>query len=115
MSPPCRCTILDQIGDDLVIGAHVPGRAQIGDVAAGPGNILTETEIDAAGRVFVVIEGVVGQSIAEHRCQIGAIGELHPHRQRRLTVIEAIFPGQPRNWRCARPAAIAVGVGKVVE
>ena len=45
------------------------GRANEVDVAADAGEVLLELGVEAGGGVLVVVEGVVGDGVAEHRHQ----------------------------------------------
>ena len=53
----------DEIGDNLVVAADVHNRADIIGVAAETGKVLAEADKNAVGRMLVVVERVVGQSV----------------------------------------------------
>src|SRR5215471_8284640 len=59
---------------------------QIADVAADAGEILPEVNQQTVSRVFVVVERVVGQRIAQRRSDRRAIGKFLANGQGRLTV-----------------------------
>ena len=74
----------DEIGDDLIVGAEVGDRTHIGHVAAETGEILAEAEQQAAGGMLVVVERVVGQSVAGERRQESPVSQLEADGQRGL-------------------------------
>ena len=97
----------DEIADDFVVAAQIDRRAQIGDVAADAGEILTETDEQATGRIFVVVERVVGQAVTDHRREIGAQRQFLAHRQRGLADIA--------DRRAGQTVGLRAGVGRIAE
>src|ERR1700744_458501 len=79
----------DEIRHNFVIGAEIHRALDIGRVTAGACDILAEYEIDAVGRVFVVVERVVDDTVARCGGDRCTIGELGPNRQRGFAVGEA--------------------------
>src|ERR1700677_4068409 len=82
----------NKVGENLIVGAQVGNGANVGDGAAETGDVLTEVDQETVGRTLVVVERVVGQSIAWHRSQIRPVGKFLADRQRSLVGWPAVVP-----------------------
>src|SRR5277367_5479279 len=82
----------NKIRENLIVGAQIGNGANVGDGAAQTGDVLTQVDQETVGRTFVVVERVVGQSIAGHRSQIRPVGKFLADRQRSLEGRSAVVP-----------------------
>ena len=81
--------------DRLVVAADIAGGADEVHVAADAGEVLLEIGEQAAGRVPVVVERVVGERVADQRGQDRALRQFAPDRQRGF----AVWSSQARSGR----------------
>src|ERR1700682_1045958 len=79
----------DNVRDQRCVILCVDRRLQIAHVAAQAGEILLEINVQAVGRVLVVVQRIVIQRIADRRRQGLASLKFLAHRQRRFAVGEA--------------------------
>ena len=70
MLPPGTLRTLTTSGEHFVVVARLSRRTDEIHVAADTRKILLEFGIETAGRQLVVVEGVVGQRIADQRRQL---------------------------------------------
>src|SRR6185312_13127379 len=74
----------------FVVIAQVGGGAEEVHVAAEASEVLVEFGVEAAGRVLVVVERVVGNRVADQGGQRRTAGQFDTNWQRRFAVLEAI-------------------------
>ena len=104
----------NDVGEHLVVAAGVDGRTDEVDVAAGAGEVLFELGVNAGGRVPVVVEGVIGDRVTQHRDDNRARRELFADGQRGFTVGVTVTAIRAKRFACrvhARSTWLYQGVG----
>jgi hypothetical protein len=81
----------DEVGNDLIEGTAINGRAQEVDVAADASEILFEDRKEPARGIAIIVECIVAQVVTDERGQYCAPGEFPAHGERCLTIDEAVL------------------------